>query len=829
MERMVYPSTFEVKIGFDRIRRMISDNCLCQLGRDQVESVGMMYEAGEVEHELQLSDEMRRILEMEDNFPQDNYLDVTPSLKKLQREGTFLETQELFDLRKSISTIKKLRNFFHDEKIKASYPNLAAEFSRLKLFPYIGEVIDRVLTKEGTIKDNASAELKQIRETKKQKQSSVTRKIQSILKAAQQDGMADEDAEVTLRDGRPVIPVQAGQKRRLSGLIHDESSSGKTVFIEPAAIVELNNEIRELEYAERREILKILVAVSDEIKPYTEDLLLVYEQLGRIDFLRAKAKVAIKFRGVKPIMSVDGSMQWKNAIHPLLYLAHTSEGKEVVPLDIRMDKENRILLISGPNAGGKSVCLKTVGLLQYMLQCGVPVPMSENSEVTVFRQIFIDIGDEQSLENDLSTYSSHLLNMKQFIRAANPFTLILIDEFGTGTEPSLGGAIAEAILEELNSKGVFGVLTTHYANLKHFASGTKGIMNGAMLFDTQKIKPLFRLSIGEPGSSFAIEIARNIGLPEAILKSASEKLGSDYINFEKHLREIIRDKKYWGDKRKKIHNVEKTLDGLYLNYSNELDDIQRERKRILKQAKEEAQQLLREANKKVENTIREIRESEADKSRTKEVRERLENFRNTLSDDAAQPDIYEKKKEELREAGKRLVKHSPELKESSVGGKKEKEEEEVLIEVGDQVRMNDMETEGEVLEVHTRNILVAFGSMITSVPKDKIVKIKGEEGKGKGKAHSGTKTDLFERKLNFKPEIDVRGQRGDEALMTIQAFIDDALMVSVRHLKILHGKGNGILRQLIRDYLKSTGIVRSMNDAHADQGGAGITFVELDL
>jgi len=532
---------------------------------------------------------------------------------------------------------------------------------------------------------------------------------------------------------------------------------------------------------------------------------------------------------VKPIMSVDGSMQWKNAIHPLLYLAHTSEGKEVVPLDIRMDKENRILLISGPNAGGKSVCLKTVGLLQYMLQCGVPVPMSENSEVTVFRQIFIDIGDEQSLENDLSTYSSHLLNMKQFIRAANPFTLILIDEFGTGTEPSLGGAIAEAILEELNSKGVFGVLTTHYANLKHFASGTKGIMNGAMLFDTQKIKPLFRLSIGEPGSSFAIEIARNIGLPEAILKSASEKLGSDYINFEKHLREIIRDKKYWGDKRKKIHNVEKTLDGLYLNYSNELDDIQRERKRILKQAKEEAQQLLREANKKVENTIREIRESEADKSRTKEVRERLENFRNTLSDDAAQPDIYEKKKEELREAGKRLVKHSPELKESSVGGKKEKEEEEVLIEVGDQVRMNDMETEGEVLEVHTRNILVAFGSMITSVPKDKIVKIKGEEGKGKGKAHSGTKTDLFERKLNFKPEIDVRGQRGDEALMTIQAFIDDALMVSVRHLKILHGKGNGILRQLIRDYLKSTGIVRSMNDAHADQGGAGITFVELDL
>ncbi|MBN1953122.1 MAG: Smr/MutS family protein, partial [Bacteroidales bacterium] len=793
---------------------------------EYVESLSMSSDREALEHELILTDELRMILSFEDNFPQDNYLDVTPSLRKLEHSGTFLEVSELSELRKSAYTLRLLERYFHEDKVRQKYPVICREFEQMKVFPFVTDLIDRILTKEGTVKDNASPALKQLRDHKKQKQTAVSRKLQSILKSARQDGLTDADAEVTLRDGRPVIPVLSGMKRKISGLVHDESSSGKTVFIEPTEVVELNNEIREIEYAERREILNILSGVAEELRPYRVELLEVYAQLGKIDFLRAKARLAIRLNGVKPIMSADDSMQWKHAVHPLLYLAHHAEGKEVVPLDIKMDAESRILLISGPNAGGKSVCLKTVGLLQYMLQCGLLIPMKENSEVRVFTQIFIDIGDEQSLENDLSTYSSHLLNMKHFIRHADSGTLVLIDEFGTGTEPALGGAIAEAILESLNKQQVYGVITTHYANLKHFASEAEGIVNGAMLFDTDKIQPLFSLSIGEPGSSFAIEIARKIGLSEEILSVASERVGSDYINFEKHLREIIRDKHYWEEKRKKIRRVEKTLDGLYLNYSDELQDIQKERKHILRQAKEEAKALLRDANRQVEKTIREIRESDAEKSRTRTAREGLEEYKHALDKDGADADKYDKKLQELHEAGKKLIKHSPEMKQSSLSKRKVKEEKDLDFEVGDSVKMAGMDTHGEVMEVHGKNILVAFGDMISSLSRDKLIKVEGESKKS---GRSSAKSNVQDRKLNFRSEIDVRGQRGDEALALVQAFIDDALMVSVRHLRILHGKGNGILRQLIRDYLQSTGIVKSIKDAHADQGGAGITFVELDI
>jgi DNA mismatch repair protein MutS2 len=600
------------------------------------------------------------------------------------------------------------------------------------------------------------------------------------------------------------------------------------VFIEPSEIVEINNEIRELEYAERREILRILVDVADDLRPFLDDLLLLYVQLGRIDFLRAKAMVCIRLKGVKPVLSDNKTIHWKNAVHPLLYLAHQKEDKEVVPLDIRMDRKNRILLISGPNAGGKSVCLKTVGLLQYMLQCGIPAPMSENSEFMLFSQIFIDIGDEQSLENDLSTYSGHLLNMKHFLRSADKDTLILIDEFGTGTEPALGGAIAEAILEEFNHKEVFGLITTHYANLKHFASETSGIINGAMLFDTEKIKPLFILSVGEPGSSFAIEIARKIGLPENLLQLASEKVGADYVNFEKHLREIIRDKKYWEDKRQRIRRVERTLDDLYLNYNNELEELQKDRKKILNEAKAEAKLLLKEANRKVEKTIREIKESNADKEKTRTVRKEMEKYRLEFDKEKSAGDKYTAKIEEIRRAGKKLADKSPELERAQVSRTKEKSAEKRNLGIGDLVRMKDLDTVGEVLEISGKNIVVAFGSMITTIDSSKLEPAE-HKAKSKKSAARVSSDKLQKKKLNFKPEIDVRGKRADEALAIVQDFIDDAVMVSVKNLKILHGKGNGILHSLIQDYLKTIPFIKSVRDAHIEHGGSGITLVDLDI
>ncbi len=823
---MIFPDSFENKIGFDRIRQMISENCLCQLGRNCVDELVMMTDVEVIEHELQLCDELRKILLFEENFSQDNYLDTTPFLKKIQHIGTYMETLELLQFRKSIATIKNLERYFHEESNKEKYPVLCREFSQLKFFPLIGEGIDSILSKEGKIKDGASQELKQIRNLKKHKKVAVARKIQSIFRTAQQDGLVEPDAEITVRDGRPVIPVAASNKRKLGGLIHDESGSGKTIFIEPGAVVELNNEIRELEYAERREIIKILTWLADEIRPFINELLEAYSLLGRIDFIRAKAKLALKIQAVKPIINKEKSMEWRNAVHPLLHISHRAEGKDVVPLNIRMKaKEGRIVLISGPNAGGKSVCLKTVGLLQYMLQCGLLVPMLENSELCLFENIFIDIGDEQSLENDLSTYSSHLLNMKHFIKSANSRTLLLIDEFGTGTEPALGGAIAEAILEGINAKEVFGVITTHYGNLKHFASETPGIVNGAMLFDTQKIQPLFKLSIGEPGSSFAIEIARNIGLPENILQSATDKVGSDYVNFEKHLREIIRDKKYWEEKRKKIRHVEKSLDNIYDKYSIELDGVQKERKKILAEAQNQAKDILKEANKQIERTIREIKESNAHKDKTRKVREEFEKFKKQIADNDVS-DQLDKKLQELHQAGNRLVKHSPELEKASVNKKKQKVFRNATIKKGDMVRMKDMDSIGEVLEVKDKSLLVTFGSMITTIKHSKVQLAENNELPSMKKMSRAG--NFEERRLQFKIQLDVRGMRGEEAISKVQEFIDDALVVAVKQVRILHGKGNGILRQLIREFLNSYELIKSIKDEHPDKGGAGITIVELD-
>ena len=805
---------------------MIAEQCLCKLGKNYVDKISALCDYSDVDHELMITDEFRRIVLFEENFPQDHYIDTTQCLIKIRTEGTYPEIEELNEFRKSLLAIKELRIFFNNPEIKGKYERAASAFSGLEAAPFVLDKIDHILSKEGLIRDSASPVLRDIRSAIKQKHAQVSRRMQTILKAAQKDGITEAEAEITFRDGRPVIPVSAGNKRAINGLIHDQSASGKTIFIEPGEVVSLNNEIRELEYAEKREIVRILIKFADDIRPYNDVLTGNLELMGRIDFLRAKAKVSIKLNCVKPVLEKESGFSWHSAVHPLLFLSHSGEGKEVVPLDISLDPKGRILIISGPNAGGKSVCLKTVGLVQYMLQCGLLVPMKENSTTCLFRNIFVEIGDEQSLENDLSTYSSHLLNMKRFLKHADHDTLVLIDEFGSGTEPVLGGAIAEAILEELNSRDAYGVITTHYANLKHFASDTPGILNGAMLFDTQKIKPLFRLSIGKPGSSFAIDIARNIGLPEEILKRASEKAGDLYINYEKHLREIIRDKKYWEDKRSRIRNVEKTLDGLYANYSSELENLQKERKKILAEAKAEAQALLKEANRNIERTIREIKESQAQKERTADVRKGLSDYQQSLGDDSQANDEIERKLSEVRKAGERLDRHrdKTEVKKPVVTEVPEQED----IQVNDLVKLPGFDTVGEVIEVNERSYLVAFGSMITSVDRVKGGLMKAGKGK-KGKGRTVISDDIGRRRLEFKSQADVRGMRGDEAILKVQQLVDDASVIGVRSLKIIHGKGNGILRQVIRDYLKTVPFVGSFRDEHADSGGTGVTLVELDI
>jgi DNA mismatch repair protein MutS2 len=823
---MFYPVNFENKTGFDRIREMLRNNCLCDLGVGHVNAMCMTDSHEKIVQLLDESAEFRDICLYEESFPVDNYLDVTQYLKKASVEGAFLEAEEVFSLKKSLEAIKSVLRFFKVHEEKEKYPVLRKLAGKVNYFPFVLEKIDAILTRTGRIKDNASSELRNIRKEIIQKHSHVNKRLESILKGAQQSGIAESDAALTLRNGRLVIPVSATNKRRISGFIHDESATGKTVFIEPSDVVELNNEIKELEYAEQREIIKILTRFTDTIRPYLDDLDQAYSFLGYIDFLRAKTLFAVRTQAIRPEVNDICEFRWIRAVHPLLYLSHQKIKKDVVPLDIRLNEKDRILVISGPNAGGKSVCLQTVGLLQYMMQCGMLVPMNIDSSMGIFSKIFIDIGDEQSLENDLSTYSSHLLNLKYFIRHADPKTLILIDEFGSGTEPMLGGAIAEAFLERINQHEVYGVITTHYANLKHYASSARGIINGAMLFDTAHIKPLFRLEIGKPGSSFAIDIARKIGVPEDILKNASDRIGQEHIRFDKHLREIIRDKRYWEEKRNRIRIAEKKLQSVIDQYAEELKNAKKQQKEIVAQARQQAEELLSGVNREIENTIRVIRESQADKEKTKAARKSLETLRSRLnSKDNSEDRILEEKIKRAGELRKKLgADESPEEL-------RKKTKEDGKIKTGDKVRIVNQETIGEVLDVNGSSIMVAFGNMITTVREVRLMKV-GEEELGKQVA-SSTKSsfgyNLSERKLNFKPDIDIRGKRADEAIEIVKKLVDEAVMVSVHDLRILHGKGNGILRQVIRDYLHTIDLVKSCRDEHVERGGAGITVVELDF
>lgn len=830
---MIYPESFEDKIKFTRIRELVKDSCMSGLGREAVDEMSFSTHFDEVSLNLLRTNEFKKVCLEEDSFPTGYFIDVREPLARIRTEGRFMDESELFDLKRSLGTINDICRFFN-KKEEEDYPKLKELVAQVAVFPFILDNIDGILNKFGKIKDNASPELARIRREIFNKQSSISRKLSAILKKAKQDGLVDADVTVSIRDGRAVIPVPAANKRKLGGIVQDESATGKTSFIEPAEVVEINNEVRELEYAERREMTRILIEMANVIRPYIDDLLESYRFMGTIDFIRAKARFAISINALLPNYKNQQNFDWRNAMHPLLYLQHKAAGKEVVPLNIELsDPKQRLLLISGPNAGGKSVCLQTVGLVQYMFQCGLLVPMEETSTMSFFRHIFMDMGDEQSIENDLSTYSSHLFNMKHFLRYSQQETLILIDEFGTGTEPMLGGAIAESVLEQLNKQKVYGVITTHYTNLKHMASQTEGIENGAMLFDTGRIMPLYKLQIAQPGSSFAFEIARKIGLPEDILNSAKEKIGQEHVDYDKNLREIVRDKRYWEQKRNTIRINEKKLADVLERYQLDLQNIKKERKEILEQAKAEAEHLLSKANKEIENTIRTIKETQANKEKTKEARQQLEAFKELAVDQKLKDEHIERKIKQIEEREKRKTdRKSNKQDEAAIAARLRPKKEDRPLQVGDNVKLKGQTTPGEVLKIQGKEATVAFGSLSTTVKISRLERVSSNAVRRANITNplasvSNVGDKVRERKLNFKPDIDVRGKRTEEAIQLVLNHLDEAVICEVSEVKILHGKGNGILRLMIREQLNTLPFVSSFRDEHVQYGGSGITIVEI--
>lgn len=845
---MIYPQNFEQKIGFDQIRQLLKEKCLSTLGEERVTDMVFSDRFNEVEERLDQVTEFVRILQEEDNFPAQYFFDVRPSLKRIRVEGMYLDEQELFDLRRSLETIRDIVRFLQkseneeEEETTSPYPCLKRLAGDITVFPQLIGKINGILSPYGKIKDNASAELARIRRELASTMGSISRSLNSILRNAQSEGVVDKDVTPTMRDGRLVIPVAPALKRKIKGIVHDESASGKTVFIEPAEVVEANNRIRELEGDERREIIRILMEFSNLLRPSIPDVLLSYEFLAEIDFIRAKALFSEQITGLKPAFENKQVIDWTMAVHPLLQLSLAKHGKKVIPLDIELDEKQRILIISGPNAGGKSVCLKTVGLLQYMLQCGLLIPMHERSHAGIFSNIFIDIGDEQSIEDDLSTYSSHLTNMKIMMKNCNERSLILIDEFGGGTEPQIGGAIAEAVLKRFNQKQTFGVITTHYQNLKHFAEDHDGVVNGAMLYDRHLMQALFQLQIGNPGSSFAVEIARKIGLPEDVISDASEIVGSEYINADKYLQDIVRDKRYWEGKRQTIRQREKHMEETIARYQTEIEELQKSRKEILQKAKEEAEQLMQEVNARIENTIRAIKEAQAEKEKTRQIRQELNDFRESLDTLTAkeQEEKIARKIEKLKEKQNRKKEKKANknqentLSAQALAEQQAKKEAERLAAIvpGSYVKIKGQTSVGEVLEINGKKAIVAFGSIKTTVKLDRLERTNAQPKQADVSTKSTyissqTQDSMYEKKLNFKQDIDVRGMRGDEALQAVTYFIDDAILVGMSRVRILHGTGTGILRTLIRQYLQTVPGVSHFADEHIQFGGAGITVVDL--
>ena len=836
---MIYPQNFEQKIGFDQIRQLLKIKCLSTLGEERVDQMDFSDDYNEINRRLEQVTEFVRITQEEDDFPNQYFFDVRPSLKRIRVEGMYMDEQELFDLRRSLETIRDIVRFLQqtddeedtdNDETHSPYPALHELAGDIMVFPQLITRINNILDKFGKVKDNASSELLRIRRELASTTGSISRSLNNILRAAQSEGYVDKDVAPTMRDGRLVIPVAPGMKRKIRGIVHDESATGKTVFIEPAEVVEANNRIRELEGDERREIIRILTGFSNQLRPSIPDVLLSYEFLAEIDFIRAKALLGIEFKAIKPSFENRQIIDWFEAVHPLLQMSLAKHNKKVVPLDIELNTGQRILLISGPNAGGKSVCLKTVGLLQYMLQCGMLVSMHERSHAGIFSSIFIDIGDEQSIEDDLSTYSSHLTNMKNMMKYCNEKSLILIDEFGGGTEPQIGGAIAEAVLKRFNAKKTFGVITTHYQNLKHFAEDHEGVVNGAMLYDRHEMRALFQLQIGNPGSSFAVEIARKIGLPEEVIADASEIVGSEYIQSDKYLQDIVRDKRYWETKRQNIRKREKIMEETIARYEKELEELDKSRKEILKKAREDAEQLLQESNAKIENTIRTIKEAQAEKERTRTARQELTDFRQQIEDEnkAAMEEKIARKMEKLREKQERKKdKKSKQASQPAV----QPVPKVIPLQAGDYVQIKGQTSVGQIIEINGKNAVVMFGLMKTNVKADRLERTDApKQTLNTAKAtfvSSETQDRMYEKKLNFKQDIDVRGMRGDEAIQAVTYFIDDAILVGVSRVRILHGTGTGILRTLIRQYLATVPGVAHFQDEHVQFGGAGITVVDL--
>ena len=848
---MIYPNTFENKIGFNEIRTLLRERCLSSLGKEEIDKIAFMDDMKAINTQLARVREFRKLQEEAEDFPISYFFDVRQSVARLRLEGTHLEEDELFDLRRSMGTICDIVAYLNrcdEDEASISqdgwkhepvypYPALHELADGVMTYPQILQRIDQILDKFGKIRDTASPELNNIRRELAKTEGSISRTLYSILRSAQSEGLIEKDVTPAMRDGRLVIPIVPTMKRKIKGIVHDESASGKTLFVEPTEVVEANNRVRELEAEERREIIRILNEIAKIIRPHVPQILASYKLLAQIDMIRAKTELAKLIGGIEPEVGKYPLIDWIEATHPLLRLSLEKQGKKVVPLEIMLTRNKRMLIISGPNAGGKSVCLKTVGLLQYMLQCGLSIPMSERSKAGIFQNILIDIGDEQSIEDDLSTYSSHLTNMKNMMKSANDRTLILIDEFGTGTEPQIGGAIAEAVLKQFCIKKAYGVITTHYQNLKHFADSHEGVVNGAMLYDRHQMQALFQLQIGQPGSSFAIEIARKIGLPEQVIHDASEIVGSDYIQSDKYLQDIVRDKRYWESKRQTIHQREKQMEQTISKYESELTDLEKSRKEVLAKAKERAEELFKESNKKIENVIREIREKQAEKEETKKLRDSLKDFKEGIAD-------IDKQTEDDKIA--RKMAQILRRKDNKNKRKKEKEEKATdatslqnstitqtqnsKFKEGDTVRIKGTTTVGTIESIQDKNVVVIFGGLRSTTAIKKIEHAtppKKEEPRPYMTVGKQTRETIDSKKLNFKQDLDVRGMRGEEALNAVMYFIDDATLVGMSRVRILHGTGTGILRQLIRQYLATVPAVTSYKDEHVQFGGAGITVVDL--
>ena len=814
----------ESKLGFDKIRKFIADRCMTDYAATRVAEEQFSTDAGVIRQRLALADEMRLVLMFEENFPTTGYIDAIPFLSALEREGSSIDVLSLGKLKTITDTLRRILHFFSSIK-GGIYPQLEKLSKPVHSFPEVQRRIENILDKYGDIKSSASDRLFEIRRDLKNKEAAISKRAGAILRKAQEEGLVDADADVTIRDGKYLIPVGTSAKRKVQGFVYDVSASGKTAFIEPAEIIELENDISELRFEELREIRRILLEFSDFLRPYLPDLLAGAAFLGEVDFLMAKAQTALDLVAGMPVISVDGSLSLRKARHPLLEKALAREGRKIVPLTVTLTPQKRILVISGPNAGGKSVCLKTVGLLQYMFQWGMLIPTSESSELPVFDRITVSIGDDQNLEDDLSTYSSFLADMRELLSDADERTLVLIDEFGAGTEPAAGGAIAEAILAEIDRRGVYGVITTHYTNLKLYASGADThVINGAMLYDSSRIAPMFQLEIGLPGNSFAFELARKMRLPESIVKDAETRAGEEFVGIERNLRKIARNRRALDERLQKIKHTDKALEGLTERYQRELEDIQQQKKAILDEARKEAERIVKGAGKQVEKTIRDIKEAQAGKEETKAARQELQGFLGALeqrktSEKKTRDEYIEHKLTQLKKRKK---------KDESAAEQPAKAE---PFKVGEKVRVKENGMVGEVSKISSKSVTVIIGNITSTMDPDRVERISSNEFREAARkvfapVQQKVDSSITERKLAFSPELDIRGERLSDALDIVTHYIDDAIMLNIGSVRIIHGKGTGVLREEIQKYLRTIPGL-TVSDEDIRNGGTGVTIVRL--